>query len=441
MLRTVCTYIDKYNLLPSDKPVLTGLSGGADSVALLAVLVKLGYSCIAVHCNFHLRGEESDRDEAFAKSFAETLAVPFYKTDFNTNQYAAEKRISVEMAARKLRYDWFEEMRLQFDTQAIAVAHHKDDNVETILMNLIRGTGIKGMRGIRPKNGYIVRPLLAVGREDILSWLEKQALSFVTDSTNLSDEYTRNFVRLRVIPLLENINPSVKETIARAGEHLSSVEVIYQSVLDKAQTTILKDNNRLSIAELMTYPAPETILYELLVPFHFTRQVAEDIFLSLNKESGKTFFSPTHRIIKDREYLLITSLEKTASGIYHIEKEEGECQVPVKLSWKKTVLNKEFQLEKDQNIAYFDYDKLKFPLTIRTWKPGDWFIPFGMTGRKKLSDYFSDRKYSLLDKEKVWLLCSGKDIIWIIGERTDNRFRINKTTKRVLIINFSDEKE
>jgi tRNA(Ile)-lysidine synthase len=441
VIQIVRTYIDKHNLFPEDKPILVGLSGGADSVALLAALVQLGYSCMAVHCNFHLRGDESNRDEAFAKSMAEKLDTPFHKIDFNTAQYAKEKHISIEMAARELRYRWFEEMRVHFDAQAIAVAHHRDDNVETILINLARGTGIKGIRGIRPKNGYIARPFLSVGRDEILCWLEKQQLSFVTDSTNLTDEYTRNFIRIKVIPLLENINSSVKEAIARTSAHLSSVEIIYQSVIEKARTSVLKNNNRLSIKELLAYPVPETILYELLTPFRFTRRVIEGIFLSLDKEPGKIFFSPTHRLIKDREYLLITPLEKVEPNIYIIKEEQKECRTPVILSWEKTAFDKEFHLRKDKNIAYFDYDKLNFPLTLRTWQSGDWFVPFGMTGRKKLSDYFSDHKYSLPDKEQAWLLCSGENILWIIGERTDNRFRIDKTTSYVLRVKFSGKKE
>ncbi|MDR1161076.1 MAG: tRNA lysidine(34) synthetase TilS [Tannerellaceae bacterium] len=436
MIDMVRTYINKHRLLSGDKPVLVGLSGGADSVALLAVLARLGYACIAVHCNFHLRGGESDRDEAFAGTFATTTGVPFYKVDFDTNQYAHEKHISIEMAARELRYSYFEAMRIRFDAQAIAVAHHRDDNVETLLINLVRGTGIKGVRGIRPKNGFVVRPLLAVGKEDILCWLAEQQLSFVTDSTNLSDEYVRNFIRLSVIPLLEEINPSAKEAIARTSAHLSSVEVIYRSVIEKARTEAL-DGNRLSIAGLLAYPAPETILYELLTPFHFTRQVAERIFLSLAKEPGKLFFSPTHRLIKDREYLLITPLEEATPGAgILLREEQKECLAPIKLSWEKSVSDNAFQIRKDKNIAYFDYDKLHFPLTIRSWQPGDWFVPFGMTGRKKLSDYFSDHKYSLPDKEQTWLLCSGEHILWIIGERADNRFRVDKTTTYVLTVNF-----
>lgn len=208
MIHTIRLYIEKYRLLSEDRPVLVGLSGGADSVALLGVLVRLGYPCIALHCNFHLRGEESDRDEAFACEFAESLEVPFHKIDFDTISYAGERHLSIEMAARELRYAWFEEMRERLGGQATAVAHHRDDNVETVLMNLIRGTGIRGMSGIRPRNGFIVRPLLCVSREDILAWLADQGYAYMVDSTNLSDAYTRNFIRLNVLPILEEINPS-----------------------------------------------------------------------------------------------------------------------------------------------------------------------------------------------------------------------------------------
>lgn len=217
MIHTIRLYIEKYRLLSEDRPVLVGLSGGADSVALLGVLVRLGYPCIALHCNFHLRGEESDRDEAFACEFAESLEVPFHKIDFDTISYAGERHLSIEMAARELRYAWFEEMRERLGGQATAVAHHRDDNVETVLMNLIRGTGIRGMSGIRPRNGFIVRPLLCVSREDILAWLADQGYAYMVDSTNLSDAYTRNFIRLNVLPLLEEINPSARNTkIGRA---------------------------------------------------------------------------------------------------------------------------------------------------------------------------------------------------------------------------------
>lgn len=432
----VRAYIEKYQLLTENRPVLVGVSGGADSIALLTVLVESGYSCIAAHCNFHLRGNESMRDEQFVSGYVRKLDVPFLKTDFDTPKYAAARHISIEMAARELRYDWFEEQRVVTGAQAIAVAHHRDDSVETLLMNLVRGTGIRGMSGIRPKNGFVVRPLLAVSREDILDWLAERGLTYVTDSTNLSDAYTRNFIRLRVLPLLEEINPSVKDAIARTSGHLSAVEAIYLHVVEEARNTVIEQGNRLSIAALMRYPSPDAILYELLKAYNFTRPVAENIYLSLTKESGKTFFSSTHRLIKDRDYLLLSSLVKDEACEFTLAGDETVWSGPVELSFEKVVIKEDFHIRKDKNIAYFDYDKLTFPLTLRTWKKGDWFIPFGMKGRKKLSDYFSDHKFSRIDKEQAWLLCSGDAVVWIVGERSDNRFCLDKTTKSVLVVNF-----
>jgi len=433
ILTTVRTYIIKHGLLDENKPVLIGLSGGADSVALIAILVRLGYSCIAAHCNFHLRGEESDRDESFARKYAESLQVPFYKVDFDTIQYAEKNRLSIEMAARDLRYKWFEELRCQLNVQAIAVAHHQNDSVETMLMNMIRGTGIRGVTGIAPKNGYIVRPLLSVSREEIIDWLNDQQLSYVTDSTNLSDEYTRNFIRLRVLPLLEEINPSVRLSMARTAENLSAAETIYLSVIEKARKEVWSLDGSLYIPALMRYPAAETILYELLKPYGFIRIVSGDIFQALSKEPGRVFYSSTHRLIKDRDSLIVTSVSQP-EDISYILSEEGVCSGPIELSCSKAVFNKGFRLERDHTIAYFDYDKLCFPLTIRHWRDGDWFIPFGMQGRKKVSDYFSDHKFSRVKKEQAWLLCSGEDIIWIVGERSDNRYRINNDTKQVLTV-------
>ena len=432
----VRAYIEKYQLLTENRPVLVGVSGGADSIALLTILVELGYSCIAAHCNFHLRGEESLQDERFTKEYVEKLQIPFVKIDFETEQYAAENHLSIEMAARELRYRWFEEQRVHWGAQAIAVAHHRDDNVETLLMNLIRGTGIRGLSGIQPKNGFVVRPMLAVSREEIQNWFAKRNLSYVTDSTNLSDAYTRNFIRLRILPLLEEVNPSVKKAIARTSEHLAATEVIYLQVIEEARKEVFDSENRLSIAALMKYPAPNSVLYELLKVYGFSRSVVEDIYSSLTKESGKVFFSSSFRLIKDRDYLLFSPLVKEEIQEYILNGDEKEWIGPIELSFESVVITTDFQIRKEKNIAYFDADKLTFPLTLRKWQEGDWFIPFGMKGRKKLSDYFSDRKFSRLEKEQTWLLCSGDTIIWIVGERSDNRFCLDKMTKRALVVNF-----
>lgn len=435
MLHRIRTYIYKYRLLNESEPVIVGLSGGADSVALLNILIRLGYTCIAAHCNFHLRGEESGRDARFSEQIAEQNNIPFEKIDFNTNQYAGDNKLSVEMAARELRYRWFEEIRLKHNSQAIAVAHHRDDSMETFLLNVIRGTGIHGLTGIHPKNGMVVRPLLCLSKEDILNWLEERQLPYIIDSTNLSDEYTRNYIRLNLLPVMERINPSVKETMARTVNYLSEAEVIYNSVIEQARINAFICPSDISIKTLLSYPSPSTVLYELLKPYNFTPAVSDSVFLSLEGESGKEFYSSSHRLIKDRDTLQITSLTcKEAEGdTYYFTPGVEDGQLPVEFHCE-SIAAFGLQIEKDKSIAYFDADKLQYPLLLRRWRDGDWFIPFGMTGKKKISDYFSDNKFSLLRKENTWILCNGEDIIWIVGERADNRYRVSGLTKKVLAI-------
>lgn len=437
MKEQIQQYIIQHQLLSGEKPVVVGISGGADSVALLHILVSLGYKCIAAHCNFNLRGDESFRDEQFTIDFTKRLQVPLCKISFETNKYAQENRLSVEMAARELRYRWFEELLNTYDADAVAVAHHRDDSVETLLINLTRGSGITGLTGIKPKNGNVVRPLLCVSREDIYAYIENKGLEYVTDSSNSSDIYTRNFIRLKVIPLLEEINPSVKASLARTANHLYDASLIYNHSIEEARKVIIQ-NNRLSISALLSFPAPATILYEMLKPYGFSRTVCESIFTVLEKDSGKIFYSSTHRLLKDRSDLLIDVLSGEDNRAYLINLEDDNVDLPVELKPEIVVIKESYQIEKDKKFAYFDFDKLSFPLVLRHWQEGDWFVPFGMKGKKKISDYFSDKKFSLFDKEKTWLLCSGQDVIWIVGERTDNRYRIEKTTKRVLKLKFID---
>lgn len=437
MKEQIQQYIIQHQLLSGEKPVVVGISGGADSVALLHILVSLGYKCIAAHCNFNLRGDESFRDEQFTIDFTKRLQVPLCKISFETNKYAQENRLSVEMAARELRYRWFEELLNTYDADAVAVAHHRDDSVETLLINLTRGSGLTGLTGIKPKNGNVVRPLLCVSREDIYAYIENNGLEYVTDSSNSSDIYTRNFIRLKVIPLLEEINPSVKASLARTANHLYDASLIYNHSIEEARKVIIQ-NNRLSISVLLSFPAPATILYEMLKPYGFSRTVCESIFTVLDKDSGKIFYSSTHRLLKDRSDLLIDVLSGEDNRAYLINLEDDNVDLPVELKPEIVVIKEDYQIEKDKKFAYFDFDKLSFPLVLRHWQEGDWFVPFGMKGKKKISDYFSDKKFSLFDKEKTWLLCSGQDVIWIVGERTDNRYRIEKTTKRVLKLKFID---
>lgn len=433
MLNTIREYIERNQLLLETDKVLVGFSGGADSVALLSILVRLGYSCVALHCNFHLRGEESLRDEHFAENFANQLNVPFHKIDFDTETFAETNHLSIEMAARQLRYDWFEEMRVKLKAQAVAIAHHRDDSIETLMLNLVRGSGIRGLVGIRPRNNYIVRPLLCISRKDILEWLKKNNYSYVTDSTNLSDEFKRNFIRLRVLPLLEEMNPSVRDSLMRTTEHLAAAEKVYLSVIEKARQELWKEN-KIQISKLLAYPSPETILYELLHPYGFNRQVCSDIFHSLHGNSGKIFYAETYRIIKDREYLIMSGNIQSVDESFVFPVKAGEWKEPFPFTFDVLPNDESFKIEVSSQIAYFDMDKLENTLTLRKWKQGDWFIPFGMKGRKKISDYFSDKKYTLQQKEDAWLLCNGDSIIWLVNERSDNRFRVQPSTKRILVV-------
>lgn len=427
-------YIEQHDLLHPGDRVIVGLSGGADSVALLLVLHQLGYDCIAAHCNFTLRSAESDRDEAFAQAFAEKQNIPFVHTTFDTHAYAAQHNLSIEMAARDLRYNWFETVRQEHQAQAIAVGHHQDDLAETILLNLIRGTGLQGLTGMASKNGYIVRPLLAISRQEIQSWLADQQQEYVTDSTNLEDQYTRNFIRLRILPLMEELNPSIRQTLAHTSIILKETKAIFDHAIQTIREDVLQ-NNTIHISKLMTYPGTRTILHELLYPYGFTPATVEQIDEALQAEPGKQFYSADRRfrLVKDRDTLILSETMEETGDVYEIDPSEGDFSCgSLQLTFHLFETNRLFDNNPDN--AWFDYDKLQMPLTLRRWQEGNWFIPFGMTGKKKVSDYFSDHKYSLLQKEQSWLLCSGADIIWIVGERSDNRFRVDNNTKKILFV-------
>jgi tRNA(Ile)-lysidine synthase len=438
MLKTIQKYIHDNKLLSPHAKIIIGLSGGMDSMAMLDALTLLGYSCVAAHCNFHLRGGESNRDADFVKKWCESIEIPFVSTDFDTQKYAADKKISVEMAARALRYSRFEAIRRQYDAEAIVVAHHKDDSVETVLLNLVRGTGIKGLSGISPKKGHIVRPFLCVTRREIENYVGERELPFVFDSTNSEDIYTRNFIRLHIIPQLEALNPSVKDTIYRTSQNLAEAEKIYSSAVSTAKEKIF-DGKKIDISTLQQTPSPMSVLFEILSPLGFNSSVIEDVNRSLGTHSGKVFFSDKHRLIKSRDYFLLDPLvdEQKNETPFYIEKTPQEISTPIHLII--SIKNMPVEIKKENCILYADTDKLTFPLELRKWQQGDWFIPFGMKGKKKVSDYFTDRKLDLKEKENTWLLVSGEKIVWIAGERSDNRFRVTSKTNSVLVIELKDD--
>ena len=430
-------YIESESLIPSEnRKVLVALSGGADSVALLRILLSLGYVCEAAHCNFHLRGEESLRDESFVRQLCYTLQVPLHVTHFDTKRYAVSERISIEMAARKLRYDWFEALRKETGAAVIAVAHHRDDSVETVLLNLIRGTGIDGLRGIRPKNGSVIRPLLGVGRRDIQDYLESVKQDYVTDSTNLEDEYTRNKIRLNILPVMETINPSVAQSIAETAKCLDQAGLVYDRWTEEARKRVM-DGKGIRIAALLNEISPKALLFEILHPLGFNPAQIDSVFNCLKGQPGRRFHSREWSVLKDRDYLIFDPIP--ATGL------ETDKELPVsgelvfgtdsrRIRLSRVINEPSFVIPREKAYACLDISKLTFPLTLGKWKQGDRFMPFGMKGMKKVSDYLTDRKFSLHEKEETFVVRSGKEIVWIVGERSDNRFRVDDQTKEILLL-------
>ena len=432
---TVKEYINCFNLLKPESRIIVGLSGGADSVALLHILHSLGYTCIAAHCNFHLRGEESDRDEQFAAGFAASLGLPFFKQDFDTQNIAKERGISIEMAARDLRYGWFSELKEELQADVIAVAHHQDDSIETVLLNLIRGTGIKGLTGIQPKTGTLIRPLLCVSKKEILQYVQNENLPFVTDSSNEQADFIRNKIRLQVIPLLKTINPSFREAVIQTMENLNETAKIYETEIEKAIRVVYnQDKGSISIPLLKTFPSPESVLFEFLTNYGFGKEVVRDIYEAMDSQSGKIFQAPDYFVVKDRNEFLLSPFVQEEEKEYLIQADETYLEFPVRMEITLRMNETIAEIDKNPHIACLDYDKLFFPLILRRWKTGDKFMPLGMKNFQKISDFFTDRKFSKIQKEKTWILASGEEIVWIVNHRIDERFKVNTSTKNRYII-------
>lgn len=437
MLKKVRQYIAENNLLKPDDNILVGLSGGTDSVALLHILLSLGYKCIAAHCNFRLRGAESDRDEEFVKDLCLSWNVPCYIIHFETKDYATKIKSSIEMAARELRYNWFNTLLHEQNADVIAVAHQSDDNLETLLMNLVRGTGIRGLKGIDPRHERVIRPLLCLSRKETETYLILHSLKHVEDSSNSTTDYVRNKYRHEVLPLLESINSSARKNMLSSLKFLNGNFVIYQNAIENLGKQILNRSGeviKLNIDLLKGTPHPPTVLYELLQPFGFQGSVCSQIIQNLDAECGSVFYSLTHRLIKDRENLIVHPINPTSGDIFMITAEDRQISKPIGMQFRHFKRTDDFTISKSTDCAHIDESLLHYPLEIRKWRNGDRFYPLGMNHSKKLSDYFANRKLSIYDKESVWLLVSNGEIVWIIGERLDHRYRI--TAKSEIIAEF-----
>jgi tRNA(Ile)-lysidine synthase len=444
---------------PKEKQ-LVAVSGGVDSVVLCDLLYHAGFDFVIAHCNFQLRGEESERDEQFVKSLGEKYGKEVLVEKFETEKYGAENRISIQVAARELRYNWFKSIldsrrgpddeikegsvhppiaNLKKEVfQYILTAHHANDNIETMLMNFFKGTGIAGLHGILPIQGKVFRPLLFAKKDELLHYAKQKNLSYVEDSSNLSDKYTRNFFRHQLFPLLREVYPNIEDNLLKNIERFNDVEALYrQSVELHKKKLLVKQSNEVHIPvlKLQKTAALSTILYEIIKDFGFTATQVPEVAALLGSETGKYVSSPTFRIIKNRNWLILSPCATSEAlnilieeGVKKVAYERGEIRV------NSVERSAGFHIPVDRTIAAVDLNLISFPLLLRKWKQGDYFYPLGMKKKKKLSRFLTDQKLSKTEKERVWVVEMNKKIVWIVGQRIDERFKILPSTKQILMM-------
>ncbi|MDX5346548.1 MAG: tRNA lysidine(34) synthetase TilS [Hymenobacteraceae bacterium] len=440
MLQKVSDFIQDHKLCQPQERILAAVSGGIDSVVLCEVLHQLKYDFGIAHCNFNLRGEESMADELFVKKLAKKYKVPYYSDSFETKEYAEQEKISIQMAARILRYNWFEKLRHQHQYDHIATAHHLNDTAETILLNLVRGTGIAGLHGIAAKNGAVIRPLLALQKDEIFDFVVENQLIWREDSSNENTKYQRNLIRHEVIPILKQLNPNLETTLQHTTEKITGAEQIYHAYIDEVKNRTLRIEGQtlfIDLQELKNATAVPVVLFEMLKPFHFNFAVVKEIIEAFDAISGKTFESPTHLLVKDREQLVLTQKNLAAFRSEEIAEGQQELQTEQFTYTLEVKDATDYHIPINTKIAALDADLLKYPLKLRRWKEGDWFIPLGMKGKKKISDFLIDTKVPANLKPNVLVLTSEQSIVWVVGQRLDNRFKITDKTERVLEIRLS----
>lgn len=425
----------KLETIDTNLSYLAAVSGGRDSVVLAELLHRGGYCFEIAHCNFHLRGDECDRDEQFVRRLASAYGVPCHVAQFDTEAYASEKKLSTEMAARELRYGWFEQIRQERGLDRIAVAHHRDDAIETFFINLLRGAGLAGLCGMKAENGHVVRPMLHISREEIDRFVAEEKLEYVDDRTNATDLYLRNRIRHQLVPLMRELNPSFDSVMGQNLKNLCDANEIYQNTVATILGDIITHRqdgiDEIAIADIEKLSPQSTLLFELLRPYGFNADTVGEILAGLNGESGRQWLSSSsatsggathYQLVKDRETLQITPVSR---------QEQQPGLIVSALMPRETVTI----LKTDKETILCDADLLKQPLTLRHWHDGDRFYPFGMRGSRLVSDYFTDQKLSTIEKQRQWLLCDADGrIVWIVGMRADNRFAITEKTKEVVRI-------
>lgn len=412
------------------KKLLIACSGGLDSVVLATLMKQLNFEIALAHCNFALRGKESDGDEKFVIGMAKKMGIPVFAETFKTKNFAAEHKVSTQMAARTLRYNWFEEILKDFKFDFLLTAHHLDDDLETFFINLSRGTGLNGLTGIPKKNGKIVRPLLDFSRAEILKYAEENNLKWREDSSNKKPDYLRNKLRLEVLPQFKETNETLLKNFQSTQKYLGSSQNLiedYMALVYKLVISETKNSYKINIEKLKELPNTDALLYELLNGFGFTEW--NDVSNLMDAQTGRQVFSKTHRLLKDRNELVLTEIsEENISEEFLVPKSGISFPINVKIEPSTYIGTTE------KNTIYVDSEKIKFPLKLRKWRDGDSFQPFGMTGNKKLSKFFKDEKIPLNEKENIWILLSEENIIWVIGHRADGRFKVSGKTKNALKI-------
>lgn len=465
-------YISDNYLFSSKDTLLLAVSGGIDSVVLCELCKQAGYSFIIAHCNFKLRGAESERDAAFVQQLAQGYNIPIYLKEFDTAAYADERKLSIQEVARELRYNWFAELLTIGNRQSaignsqsgihdssrplaepihdlasvtpnhpqptvLLTAHHLDDNIETMLMHFFRGTGIHGLRGMLPKQGYIVRPLLFARRQEIRQFAAENDLKWVEDSSNASDKYSRNYFRHQLIPLVQKIYPEAENNLVNNLRRFADMEALYEQAVEQHKKKLLEQKGaevHIPVLKLKKAQPLTAIVFEIIKAFGFSSAQVEEVIKLLGSESGRYVQSATHRIIKNRRWLIIAPAQSEQAQNLVIDEDENKVVFENGDLVFEQLKSKNVQLVNDAAIALIDKDELQFPLLLRKWKKGDYFYPLGLNKKKKLARFFIDQKLSLTDKEKVWVLESNKKIVWVVGLRIDDRFKITAATKQVLKI-------
>lgn len=442
MLSTYRQFIERQALWSVGDRVLLAVSGGPDSVAMAELTARLGVEFGIAHVNFGLRGQESDGDEDFVRQLAHKYHVPIYVMHADTTRYADMKGISIEMAAREIRYTEFARIMANDGYNVTAVAHHRDDAIETFFLNLLRGSGIRGLTGMRVRNGKVVRPLLCFSRADIEAFLTINGLDYRTDSSNRENEYARNKIRNIVLPIIDEISDNARQSITESIGYLGMAKRVYDNAIENVAASVLSESNGAIIADIpgiLGYVEPECLLYEILSRYGFGKMQCREVFRQLTGESGKIFYSNTHRLVKDRNTLIISNLNDVKADTDRTQIVLGRADVDAGMldihTWHlrmEVIECDEFVPERDSKTAYFDIDKLSFPMTVTGWERGDCFVPFGSSCHKKLSDLFIDQKLSLGDKSKVEILRCGGKILWVIGIRASNYYRVTPSTRQIL---------